>query len=127
MSSAPTSQSSLLVVDDDAMIRFVLDQILSDAGYQVHTASDGQAALDTLQQAATLPCAILLDLNMPVMTGWEFRLEQKRDPRLLDVPVIVISADRSIEHQPFSIDALDYFVKPIDYPRLLNVINGICP
>jgi CheY-like chemotaxis protein len=70
---------------------------------------------------------VLLDLNMPVMTGWEFRDQQRKDPKLAEIPVAVISADRSLEHPANSISALDYFRKPIDLERLLSVLENVCP
>lgn len=105
------------------MLRKVIRQILEDVGYTVITAMHGQQALDRLRTTPTLPCTILLDLNMPIMTGWEFRLYQKQDPALAHIPVVIISADRSIEQQPFGIDAAGYFTKPINYPQLLQTIR----
>lgn len=117
---------NILVVDDDAAMRDMLEVLLEDEGYAVHSVWNGQEALHQLRADPTSPCLILLDLNMPVMTGWEFRNEQQRDPSLSTIPVVVISADRSVLQQAYTIDAVDYFAKPIDLNRLLNVVERYC-
>lgn len=116
----------VLVVDDDDNLRFMLQLVLEDAGYAVQQAPDGVHALALLRSAATLPCAILLDLNMPTMTGWEFRAEQRQDPALAAIPVVVVSADRSLEGQPGDLDAAEYFHKPIRFPDLLAALAALC-
>ncbi len=116
----------VLVVDDDDAIRHTLKLLLEQSGYVVRDAYNGENALEMLRASPKLPSVILLDLNMPIMTGWEFRLEQKRDPLLAEIPVIIISADRSLEHQPFSIDAIGYFRKPLDIAELLTLVNDYC-
>jgi CheY-like chemotaxis protein len=123
---AAHSARSVLVVDDDVAINDMLTMFLEDEGYHVASAHDGAQALQQLRSSCYPPCVILLDLNMPVMTGWEFRHEQQRDPRLATIPVAIISADRSVRQQPRSIDAIDYFEKPIDLERLLTLIEQRC-
>ncbi|PLS79555.1 MAG: response regulator, partial [Chloroflexi bacterium] len=86
------SSATILVVDDDSGIREALTDILEDEGYAVRSACDGQAALDLLRQQAEPPALVLLDLMMPRMNGWQFRSEQRRDPALANIPVVVISA-----------------------------------
>jgi two-component system, chemotaxis family, chemotaxis protein CheY len=125
MSEAPCQRKSVLIIDDDRGICEMLELLLEDEGYQTVTAYNGMDALMRLQ-SETKPCIILLDLNMPIMTGWEFRHEQKNDPAIAEIPVAVISADRSIQQQPFSIDAVDYFRKPVDVERLLSLLDDVC-
>jgi CheY-like chemotaxis protein len=83
---------TILIVEDEPPIRDVLAEILEDEGYRVSTVSNGMEALTYLRQQADRPRLILLDLGMPVMTGWEFREEQLRDATLKDIPVVVMSA-----------------------------------
>jgi CheY-like chemotaxis protein len=83
---------TILIVEDESRIRAVLTEILEDEGYPVASARNGLEALTYLRQQADRPHLILLDLGMPVMTGWEFRAEQQRDPTLAGIPVIVMSA-----------------------------------
>lgn len=118
--------SQVLVVDDDDNLRFMLQLIFEDAGYEVVGVADGAQALSFLRSARAQPCVILLDLNMPTMTGWEFRTEQLQDMLLSEIPVVVISADRSVEQAPFSIDAQHYFRKPFQFPELLAAVASIC-
>ena len=84
----------ILIVEDDAPIQSALASLLDDEGYEVSLANDGEEALNRMEGDA-LPDLILLDLRMPVMDGWEFRSAQKRDSRLAQVPVVVLSADGS--------------------------------
>jgi CheY-like chemotaxis protein len=121
-----TSQSyNVLVVDDDYAIRDMLTMFLEEEGFNAVCATIGREAIDLLRSAADQPRVVLLDLNMPVMTGWEFRQEQQHDPAIANVPVAVISADRSIVQQP-TIDAEEYFPKPLDLDRLLAFIQQCC-
>lgn len=119
------STPKVLVIDDDPAICEMLKLVLEDEGFDAQIAFNGIDGLNQLR-SDNQPCLILLDLNMPVMTGWEFRHEQKQDPQLATIPVAIISADRSITQQPFSIDALDYFRKPIDFDRLLKLVADVC-
>ncbi len=66
-------------------------QLLSIEGFGATTVANGQQALEYLRDHGT-PKLILLDLMMPVMDGWEFRREQRRDPTIAGVPVVVLSA-----------------------------------
>jgi two-component system, chemotaxis family, chemotaxis protein CheY len=118
------SAPRILIVEDDEHILRMLTVVLEDAGFEAATARNGQEALDQLLAAAERPRAILLDLNMPVMTGWEFRLAQKRHPAIATIPVVVISADRSLAQQPFTIDADGYFQKPINMPGLITLLQS---
>jgi CheY-like chemotaxis protein len=82
----------VLVVEDDEDLREIYAYVLAAAGYAPALAGDGVQALAWLRRAARPPVAILLDLMMPVMDGWQFRAHQRRDPALAGIPVIVVSA-----------------------------------
>lgn len=120
------SQKSVLVVDDDTGIRAMLIELLEDSGYHVSGAANGREALAQLQSGAQYPCLILLDLNMPVMTGWEFRSRQQQDPALAEIPVVVVSADRNIHYESRVVDAAGYLSKPIDFGRLMDLLDLYC-
>ena len=124
MSTAPPDKK-ILIVDDDAEICTMLTFLLEDEGYHIRTAPNGEHALDQLRQGLH-PCIVLLDLNMPIMTGWEFREVQRNDPALAGIPVAVISADRSLAAPDPTLAALDYLPKPIDLERLLNLLDDVC-
>jgi CheY-like chemotaxis protein len=80
----------ILIVDDDSDLRDSLVELIRDEGFAVEAATSGLEALDRLRWGLR-PCVILLDLQMGVMTGWEFRKEQKKDPELADIPVIAMT------------------------------------
>jgi len=88
--------SFVLVVDDDEDLRECLATALRSRGFDVRTAANGLEALDELRHADELPFAILLDLEMPVMSGWELLTELACDAVLADIPVVILSgaADR---------------------------------
>ena len=111
----------ILVVEDDEDAREAMVALLQMKGYRAVPAGNGQEALDYLQKAP-VPDLILLDLWMPVMDGWEFRQQQKQNPRLSKVPVIVVTAlsDRA------DIDANEVIIKPVDVSRLLNTVSQYC-
>lgn len=79
-------KAHILVIDDDDLIRDAAALLLETEGYQVTTAEHGRAALDLLRDGLR-PDLIVLD--MPVMSGWEFRALQRADPRFRFIPVIV--------------------------------------
>src|SRR5581483_1691658 len=114
------SGRELLVVEDDADIREALDGLLSMEGFRVKGCSNGREALDWLHVGAK-PDLILLDLMMPVMDGWQFRVAQKDDPELASIPVLALSADATAKAA--AIDADAYLKKPVDYETLIDTID----
>jgi signal transduction histidine kinase len=114
------SSKSILVVEDDFDIRETLSSLLEDRGYAVSTCSNGLEALTHLRSARHTD-VILLDLMMPVMDGWQFRVLQKRDPLLAQIPVLAISANGT--PKAAAIDADAYLQKPIDIDALLSAIE----
>jgi CheY-like chemotaxis protein len=112
----------ILVVDDDGAIRTSLGAMLEDEGYETALASDGRAALGLLR-GGLRPTAILLDLMMPVMDGWDFRADQLRDPTLSDIPVIVLSAagfsQQTIRDQ---LAGADFVRKP---PHVAEILDAL--
>lgn len=108
---------TVLVVDDHVDVLESLEAIFAYDGYRVETASNGREALDKLRDGIR-PCAILLDLMMPVMDGWEFRRRQVEDARLRNIPTIVVSAAGRERLAQISADA--YLSKPVDMDELLE-------
>jgi CheY-like chemotaxis protein len=96
----------LLVVDDDEDFRRSLAQALELEGYQVAEAGNGTQALEWLARGER-PCAVLLDLWMPMMDGWQFR-RALEEQSLGDVPVLVMTAARNYE---------------VDVPRVAAVLE----
>ena len=81
----------ILLVEDDELLRGAMKMVLEWEGYRVACAGDGREALDYLR-AGERPALILLDLMLPGLDGWQFRREQRGDPALAAVPVVVVSA-----------------------------------
>jgi CheY-like chemotaxis protein len=119
------SAHQVLVVEDDDDVRTALIELIEDAGYPAVGAAHGRAALEHLRELGHSPCVILLDLAMPVMDGWEFRAEQRRDPALTTIPVVVISAYRE-RPSVTELDAAAYLNKPVDAAALLDVLRRHC-
>jgi CheY-like chemotaxis protein len=115
-------KGTILVVDDDRGAMEALSDILEYEGYHVHRAQNGLQALEHLQQTRPCPSLIILDLLMPVMDGWEFRMRQKEDPELAQVPVLVVTAIGATA----GIDAVDVLHKPVDVDALLRTVARYC-
>ena len=80
----------VLVIDDSPTITKVVQLVLTKAGFEVRTASDGEAGLAAARQGT--PDLILLDFVMPRMNGYQFCRELMADSRLKDIPVVLMSA-----------------------------------
>jgi CheY-like chemotaxis protein len=113
----------ILIVDDQPAIREMFTALLEDEGYTVACAANGKEALDHLRQAEELPGLILLDLAMPVMTGYEFLREQRQDAILAPIPVILMTARGNFEQERVESYAADYIHKPTDLDTLLEAIR----
>lgn len=121
----PGPHGHILVVEDDRAIREVFIQILEDEGYGAVGAANGQEAIDMLRRPQRF-CLILLDLMMPVMNGWQFRLAQRQDPVLAPIPVVVISADASAQEHVRQMDVDGFLKKPVELDLLLSTIDQLC-
>jgi CheY-like chemotaxis protein len=112
---------TILVVEDDPPIRSIITEILEDEGYSVASATNGLEALTYIQHHL-LPRLILLDLVMPVMNGWAFCVEQQRDPTLIGIPIIVMSALPDLSRTAVVLKATDWLCKPIDIGKLIGIV-----
>ena len=81
---------SILVVDDEANVRSLYRDALSDAGHDVTVASDGVAALDVLRHGR-VPCVVFSDVRMPRMDGFELSRALAADPQLAAIPIVVMT------------------------------------
>lgn len=114
---------SILLVDDDADVRLVLGNLLTQAGYLVHTAREGRQALHLLEKIET-PDLIVLDYIMPEMTGKEFLSARRRVPRLRVVPVILLSA-WTRQWSGAHLGVAEVLAKPIDPEEFLRVVQRV--
>jgi CheY-like chemotaxis protein len=112
---------TILLVEDDFDVREALAETLRDEGYVVDCAGDGEEALQYLR-GGHHPGLILLDLMMPRMSGSEFRMVQKVDPALRQVPVVLLSADGRMEDKARALETDGAIRKPIDMTELLAAI-----
>jgi CheY-like chemotaxis protein len=108
----------ILLVEDDEITRGAIKMVLEWEGYQVDCAANGQEALDYLHGQGE-PELILLDVMMPVLDGEQFRREQKRDPSLAKIPVVVVSALEAAAR----LDAAGHVRKPFQVEELLAAIR----
>ena len=112
----------VLLVDDDAAVRRTIARFLEFEGFVVVEAGNGLEALNYLRTGAGAS-VIVLDLRMPVMDGWAFRREQRLDPRLEHIPVVIMSgadADRFPE-----LEAAAAFEKPVTMVQITGVIRKL--
>jgi CheY-like chemotaxis protein len=116
----------VLVVEDHDDTREMIATLLGFAGYTVVTAANGKEGLECLLQ--TRPCLVLLDLTMPIMTGWEFRAAQLSvgDPALAAVPVLLLTAMPNAEEAGEELQATEVIKKPFDYDRLIESVGRHC-
>jgi CheY-like chemotaxis protein len=114
----------LLVVDDDANIREMLDMVLVSEGFEVVTAAHGAAALTLVDQIR--PDVILLDMKMPVMDGWEFLRRYRQRPGQ-KVPVVVLTAAQDDKRRAADTGADAYIAKPFAIDDLIRVLNQCLP
>jgi CheY-like chemotaxis protein len=112
-------QPAILVVDDEVDVRESLREVLEDEGYDVAVAPDGQVGLAEVRRFH--PCAVILDIIMPVMSGTEMYAAMQRDPDLAQIPVIISTSDPS--RAPSGVLIMR---KPIDVPRLLAAVLAVC-
>src|SRR5690242_5075696 len=116
-----TPPRRILLVEDDGELQDAIRDALSARGMDVTTVDDGREGLERMKQLR--PDVVVLDLMMPVMDGWQFRVEQKRDPELARTPVIAISASQS--PTAAAVDADAYLQKPCSADALVHAIDDV--
>ena len=115
-----------MFIDDDFVILDGVSDFLESEGFSVVPASNGLEALNRLRSGLRVD-AIVLDVMMPMMDGWDFRAEQLADPALRDTPVVVISASgftrRTLQQQ---FKAYEVLLKPLELAGFLRALRGAC-
>jgi CheY-like chemotaxis protein len=125
---APVSQpqaraegaSTVLVIDDDATVRDLLQRFLGKEEFHVVSASEGEEGLRLARELH--PDAITLDVMMPGMDGWAVLSALKADPDVSDIPVIMLTIvdDKNLG---YTLGAADYLTKPVDHDRLVSLLE----
>jgi CheY-like chemotaxis protein len=119
-SASADGASTVLVIDDDPVVRDVMRRFLQGEGFQVATAADGHEGLRLARELC--PAVITLDVLMPSMDGWAVLTALKAEPALADIPVIMLTI---IDEKRFGymLGAADYMTKPIDRKRLTAILQ----
>lgn len=116
----------ILIVEDDDGILVTLQELLSQEGYTVLLARNGQEALQTLA-TLTRPCLILLDMFMPVMDGWQFleQMKLEKEDLLTNIPIVITSAAGE-RAKVASKEVRGFIKKPIHLEDLLTTVRKFC-
>ncbi|MCB0213072.1 MAG: response regulator, partial [Anaerolineae bacterium] len=116
----PGDPNVVLVIDDDASVRDLMQRFLSREGFGVVTASAGDIGIQLARELK--PVAITLDVMMPGLDGWAVLTRLKSDPELADIPVVMLTMvdDKNIG---YALGASDYLTKPIDRDRLIKTLQ----
>jgi CheY-like chemotaxis protein len=115
----------ILVVEDDGDLRDSVCEVLEVEGFKTACAANGREALEWLKKNSR-PCAIVLDLMMPVMSGSELHARLIKDPQLAPIPVIVLSALDEVRQRGHVGNAQAYLKKPIDPDTLVSAVHRFC-
>lgn len=129
MTAAPSEPSqctyrTVLVVEDHEDLRLMLVQLLELEGFEPVAARHGLEALARLRAMTVQPCAIITDLMMPLMDGWDLQRHLSQDVRWAHIPVIVISAVAERDRESEAVAVLQ---KPLDVDVLLAVLDRCAP
>src|SRR4051812_8241254 len=113
----------VLVIDDSPTITKVVQLVLTKSGYEVQTAADGELGLSSVRDRR--PDLILLDFVMPRMNGYQFCRELTADPKLRDIPVVLMSAkgDQVGERFVKVMGIVDYITKPFSPEAITAVVQ----
>jgi CheY-like chemotaxis protein len=125
VTSTPTGDAlgrrKVLVVDDDADVRCCLVEFLSRAGIAAAGALDGQDALEQVQ-SGTPPCLIVVDLEMPRLTGPELIAALRMDSRWAGIPLVSMTAGPA----PVDLATCAHIPKPFEFAQLLEIVFSEC-
>jgi GAF domain-containing protein/CheY-like chemotaxis protein len=118
-----TEAPLVLVVDDDATVRDLVERHLERAGFAVVTARGGQEGLKLVRELR--PAAVTLDIMMPDLDGWTVLAAIKGDPALASIPVVLMSIVDQ-KNRGYALGAAEYLVKPVNRTKLVETLTGIC-
>ena len=113
---------TMLVIEDDERSAELLRIFLEGGGFTVTVATDGDEGIDAARRFR--PAAVVLDLLLPDVSGWDVLTELKGDPALADIPVVIVSMVDE-RGKGFALGAADYLVKPVDRDELLSALRPL--
>ena len=112
-------RKEILIVEDIELNREILGEIMAP-DYNIHYAANGQEALEILRERGRHLSCVLLDLIMPVMDGYQLLEIMHGDDKLKDLPVIVLTSEKSAEVETLRLGAVDFIPKPYDSPEVIR-------
>lgn len=112
--------SDILVIEDEPYIQDLMRQYLEKTGFRVRSAFNGEEGLRLAKEIK--PSAITLDIMMPQMDGWAFLRKLKKEPALVNVPVVIVSLIQD-KNTASSLGVRDYLSKPIDFQTLIKTLK----
>lgn len=115
------ARGTILVIEDNPSIRFLLEEFLSGEGYAVVTAADGRAGLEATR--AHRPDVVLLDMKLPQVDGWQF-MRELRGEFARTIPVLVTTAAPDARRWADEVGADGVIAKPYDLDQLLVAIDA---
>ena len=120
-----SSQRSVIVVDDDPILRELMSEQLAVLGWRVHLAENGELGLDAI--ARLRPDLAVIDLNMPVLDGYGMLRYLRQTPATIDLPVIVCTSndDRGAIEEAYRLGASHFETKPINWPKFLHHVQFV--
>jgi two-component system, cell cycle response regulator DivK len=123
MTASDRPMPTIMVVDDDEDIRYMMRVLLEEDGYRVLEAENGQRALEVAQ--AAYPDLILMDLSMPVLDGFDATRRLRELTKISDVPIIAITAHDTPEHRTnaYAAGINEYLTKPVDFVKLDKLLD----
>lgn len=113
----------MLLVEDDEGIRGFMADILTDEGYEISQAADGVEGLDALDRSR--PDLIVLDLMMPNLDGFGFRAGQLARPAACDIPVVLITARRTLGPDVEAMGVASILPKPFEVEALISLVERL--
>ena len=121
---AVSAMTTVLVIDDEPAVRDLMSRSLGSEGIRIVTAADGEEGLNRAREL--VPDLVFLDVMMPKMDGWAVLTALKADPKLMRIPVVMLTIVTNKE-MGYVLGASEYLMKPIDRDRLAEVIDKYRP
>ena len=114
----------ILLVEDNELNYDMLSKRLTRKGFEIIIAVDGQQGIASAQEE--IPDLILMDVNLPIIDGWEATRQIKALPTTQHIPIIALTAHAMVGDEQKSVEAGcdDYAIKPVDFPQLLAKIHA---
>lgn len=117
----------ILIVEDDAQTSHLIESVLTHQGYQVASASDGEAGINLAREL--MPALVIMDLRLPQMNGWEAAQVLANDSRTAHIPILAVSVetDTSDLQRAMNAGCVNYLEKPFNIHELREIVYQYCP